>query len=478
MRGSSIEKSRAGKRTLSPFSKPTQTVRLSKSFDKNSIRCEVHDNETLEKYYTNVNATNGSSIENSGAGNRTPSPFSKPTQTIRLSKSFDKISLRCEVHDNATKENNSTCIVVLLIDGANKSTVQRVNNGNISRIISCYTEGEMKVSSLKDNVAKSKSTPPSCRLSISVDASDAKRILALYGKRVVKKVISGSVVGISAIECIGANEAKARGLIGGGNGKMATKRFADEGTVLKNSSNSNSTYGEFDVIATNNLNNYDVEEDSRFKLGGTERRRKLGGRSIGEMPTKTLLSPQPSPELYKHYHASHLEQALNMIGSDILQVNDMFNKTCEINEMKNKEDEPVISLREATEAICRLLKTVPPGAGDIVRHFMEEQEDKRYMSYSDFVKLYGFGFYHIIQARKKTDEDGSSWTMVEKDNDYKTIRKEQYDDGDIIIIDEPVSKNYSAGNYISTIDSDYYDNTTMKTEIIKPKRRSKRATKK
>ena len=32
----------------------------------------------------------------------------------------------------------------------------------------------------------------------------------------------------------------------------------------------------------------------------------------------------------------NLEQALNIIGSDILQVNDMFNKTCEINEMKNK----------------------------------------------------------------------------------------------------------------------------------------------
>ena len=48
---------------------------------------------------------------------------------------------------------------------------------------------------------------------------DAKRVLSLYGKRVVKKVIAGCVVGISAIECIGENEAKARGLMNSSSGK-------------------------------------------------------------------------------------------------------------------------------------------------------------------------------------------------------------------------------------------------------------------
>ena len=130
--------------------------------------------------------------------------------------------------------------------------------------------------------------------------------------------------------------------------------------------------------------------------------------------------------------------------------------------MKNKEDEPVISFREATEAICRLLKNVPPGAGDIVRHFMEDQEDKRYINYSDFVKLFAFGFHHLMQQQKNKGGDSGSWTMVDLEADDS--------DDDIIILDKPTSKEYVSGDTVTIVDDDVYE-TTMETVEVKPRKK-------
>ena len=65
---------------------------------------------------------------------------------------------------------------------------------------------------------------------------------------------------------------------------------------------------------------------------------------------------------------------------------------------------------------------------------MEDQEDKRYINYSDFVKLFAFGFHHFVQQQKNKGEDAGSWTMVDLEAD---------DSGDeIIILDKPTSKEY------------------------------------
>ena len=429
-------------------------------------------------YRNEVNNDDDEKTRQQGKEKQEQPSFIKPSQTVRLSKSFDKSSLRCEVHDIETKETNSVCILVLSIDGANKKTIERVTNGNISKIVSCYIEGEMKISSLQDvvkNVKKNDTTSPACRLSLRVSPSDAKRILALYGKRVVKKVISGSVVNISAIECIGENEATARGLLLGNNNDRTEQMNKAAGATVGTSDNDG-----YNIIGTGDIKSFEEEERLRFTLGGSKKKRTLNGISSTSFDTTklsgsgALLSPQSSPQLYKHYHASHLEQALNMIGSFILKVNDEFEQTCDINSMKNKDDEPVISLREATEAICRLLKTVPPGAGDIVRHFMEEQEDKRYMNYSDFVKLFSFGFYHIIQARRKKEEE---FIMVEEEDDTGDNNNNTYGRTDVILIDEPVSVNHAIGDSISAMVDDDYD-ITMETELIRPKRRNQRSSKK
>ena len=159
-----------------------------------------------------------------------------------------------------------------------------------------------------------------------------------------------------------------------------------------------------------------------------------------------------------------------MIGSDVLKVNDIFEKTYEINATKNKDDEPVISLREATEAICRLLKTVPPGAGDIVRNFMVDQEDKTFMNYSDFVKLFSFGFYHhIVEKRKlKEEEEELSWTMIEYAEE----------DERAIIVDEPLKNSHKPGDFVIGMDPEEDYDATMDTKVIQPKWGTNRVSKK
>ena len=320
-----------------------------------------------------------------------------------------------------------------------KKTIERTTNGNFSKIVSCYIEGKMKVLSLQDvnnetTYKKIEQVTPSCRLSLSLSPCDAKRVLSLYGKRVVKKVIAGCVVGISAIECIGENEAKARGLMNSSSGKRNDYTNIDATQIdLKK------------------------EDTLRFTLGGSKSRK-----NSRHGTKETISVAQQSPQLHKHYRASHLEQALAIIGGDILQVNDVYEKAYQRNKMKNKEDEPVISFREATEAICRLLKNVPPGAGDIVRHFMEDQEDKRYINYSDFVKLFAFGFHHLMQQQKNKGGDSGSWTMVDLEADDS--------DDDIIILDKPTSKEYVSGDTVTIVDDDVYE-TTMETVEVKPRKK-------
>ena len=377
--------------------------------------------------------------ENFNGENKIRRTFAKPSQTVRLSKSFDKTSLRCEVRDIEGSDIDSACILVLAINGVDKKTIERTTNGNFSKIVSCYIEGKMKVLSLQDvnnetTYKKIEQVTASCRLSLSLSPCDAKRVLSLYGKRVVKKVIAGCVVGISAIECIGENEAKARGLMNSSSGKR------------------------------NNYTNIDAtqidlkkEDTLRFTLGGSKSRK-----NSRHGTKETISVAQQSPQLHKHYRASHLEQALAIIGGDILQVNDVYEKAYQRNKMKNKEDEPVISFREATEAICRLLKNVPPGAGDIVRHFMEDQEDKRYINYSDFVKLFAFGFHHLMQQQKNKGGDSGSWTMVDLEADDS--------DDDIIILDKPTSKEYVSGDTVTIVDDDVYE-TTMETVEVKPRKK-------
>ena len=51
--------------------------------------------------------------------------------------------------------------------------------------------------------------------------------------------------------------------------------------------------------------------------------------------------------------------------------------------------------------------------------------------YSDFVKLFAFGFHHNAAAKKQRGDSGS-WTMVDLEADDS--------DDDIIILDKPTSK--------------------------------------
>ena len=66
--------------------------------------------------------------------------------------------------------------------------------------------------------------------------------------------------------------------------------------------------------------------------------------------------------------------------------------------------------------------------------------------------------------------------MVEED-DMGNINNNTYGRTDVILIDEPVSVNHAIGDSISAMVDDDYD-ITMATELIRPKRRNQRSSKK
>ena len=66
--------------------------------------------------------------------------------------------------------------------------------------------------------------------------------------------------------------------------------------------------------------------------------------------------------------------------------------------------------------------------------------------------------------------------MVEED-DTGNNNNNTYGRTDVILIDEPVSVNHAIGDSISAMVDDDYD-ITMETELIRPKRRNLRSSKK
>ena len=66
--------------------------------------------------------------------------------------------------------------------------------------------------------------------------------------------------------------------------------------------------------------------------------------------------------------------------------------------------------------------------------------------------------------------------MVEED-DTGNNNNNTYGRTDVILIDEPVSVNHAIGDSISAMVDDDYD-ITMETELIRPKRRNQRSSKK
>ena len=65
--------------------------------------------------------------ENFNGENKVRPTFAKPSQTVRLSKSFDKTSLRCEVRDIEGTDVDSACILVLSINGVDKKDHRKDN---------------------------------------------------------------------------------------------------------------------------------------------------------------------------------------------------------------------------------------------------------------------------------------------------------------------------------------------------------------
>jgi|EP00945_MAST-04E_sp_MAST-4E-sp1_P004296 hypothetical protein len=395
--------------------------------------------------------------------------FERPTKTVKLMKSIDG-TLRCEVKKLEASSGIASCIVIIHIDGTTKEEIVRVTKGKIYTIAPCFLQQDPIVESLEDvahsgSVGRKKTSAPRARMALRVTPADAKKILALYGKRNVKKVVSGAIVDVRATECIGDNEATARGLLrNGGSPLQSTFRG---GTSTLSTYNPLSGISVDTIRATTTVSGTDKDrKPAKQKLSrpsntiqfnarrpnksntpGSDRYAKTfaGVLKEREGETETVPGTRPAPMSSSGpYKASHMEQALSMLGSQIVEVQRAFDTQSSIKGIKNKLREPVISSREATEVACKLCRVPVAGAGDLVRHFMTEQKDSKFLTFSDFTKLYAFCFFHFkpvedslsqvetslmrfktmtIAKLENLDDPVSDFTSSDEEEDYR--RKER-----------------------------------------------------
>ena len=357
----------------------------------------------------------------------TSTQFTKPTSTVKLTTSMDG-TLRCVVNDTKSLFNHAdSTIVILNINGATKAEVDRVTNGKFLKIVPCLLEKTPTVESVEDLVlpvrdrllgrSESTSMIPVTRLALRVIPSDAKRIFAAYGKRSVKKIIAGTIVTIRATECVGQNEARARGLLG--NKAKSLGHTIDTYNPLRR---------DHEVSIGGGIYMHGVKDRGARDTAGLRVIRE----EMKDLPGTTSLRSTV-------YQASHMEQALTSLGSQIVEVQRAFDIAASVKGVKDKFRQSVVSAREATEIACKLCRAPVPGAGDIVRHFMIEQDDQKYLTFSDFIKLYAFGFSHFKSmevapfASSTTVHSKHADLSVEQDADNFSNDDEEEDVGGLKI---------------------------------------------